>query len=62
MLLQMRRSLTITESILCLWKGRGRIEAEDQAGKFVPLKNDKINAMKKKKLYDEIFQRGIKIK
>ena len=40
--------------------GKGDLEAEDQAGKFVPLSNDKIDEMKKDDFYADILQREIK--
>ena len=40
--------------------GEGATEVKDQAGKFVPLSNNNINAMKKDQLYTEILQRGVK--
>ena len=40
--------------------GEGPVEVEDQAGKFVLLSNEKIDAMNKDYLYAEILQRGIK--
>ena len=42
--------------------GQGHFEVEYQAGKFVPLSNDKIDAIKKRYFYDVIFQIGIKNK
>ena len=40
--------------------GKGLVEVEDQSGKFVPLSNDNIYAMKKDELYDNILHRRIK--
>ena len=36
------------------------VEVKDQAGKFVPISNGKIDATKKEKFYDEILKRGKK--
>ena len=40
--------------------GKGNDEVKYQARKFVTLLNDKIDAMKKDQLYDDIFHIGIK--
>ena len=42
--------------------GEGHVEVKNQAGKFVPLSNDKIDATKKANFYAALLQRGIKRK
>ena len=38
--------------------GEGHVEVEDQAGDFVLLSNDKIDAMKKDYIYADFFREG----
>ena len=40
--------------------GKGQVEVEYHARKFVPISNDKINSMKKDGYYAKFLQRGIK--
>ena len=38
--------------------GEGHVEVEDQSGRFVPILNDNINAMKRDDFCSEIFIEG----